>query len=63
MYVIVKDKDEIEKCQCRFIDILTAGAYPLLCKLGFPKPSKSKAVSFFSQIQGTTLSADTGAVP
>jgi len=58
MYVIVKDKDEIEKCQCRFIDILTAGAYPIPCRPRFPKPSKSKD-GMWATWDGTTYRIDT----
>jgi len=56
MYVIVKDKDEIGKCQRRLIDILTAGTYPIPCKPGVPKNKDGIGLHGMGQLTGAILS-------
>ena len=57
MYTVITNTHEIKRYQRRFIDILTAGTYPIPCKPGFPKPSKSKD-GMWATWDGTTYRID-----
>jgi len=55
MYTVITDAHEIEKCQHRFIDILTTGTYPIPCRPRFPKPDKD---GMWATWDGTTYRID-----